>query len=71
VTKRKKRETGSETGAHDRLKIEDLSPEEALRGFMKVDPEKVKEAERREERAKKRCERRKVDTPSSEEEEDG
>lgn len=36
-----------EEDGHDReglnLDMSDLSPEEALRGFMEVDPEKVKE----------------------------
>ena len=35
-----------------KLSLHPLKPEEALRGFMEVDPEKVKEAEERERQRK-------------------
>jgi len=41
--------TNDQSSEDDRdLTLHPLSPEQALRGFLQVDPEKVKEAEKRE-----------------------
>lgn len=43
------------------LSMHPLTPEQALGGFMEVDPEKVKEAEEKEARKKKRRKRKDQD----------
>lgn len=49
------------SGTEDGLSMHPLTPEQALGGFMRVDPEKVKEAEKREARNKKRRKKRAED----------
>lgn len=40
-----------------------ITPERALRGFMQVDPEKVREAERQEREARKKARKKKATPP--------
>ena len=52
MSPRKPKESRRENDRLPPLKMPDVSPEDALRGFMQVDPEKVKKAEKK--RKKKR-----------------
>ena len=56
-------------GRGEKTSLHPLSPEDALRGFMEVDPEAVKEAERHEERAKRRRKKRKAKQVTGQDEE--